>query len=386
MKLLLNLSAGIAMSFLSVFSAKGQYTVVPLSPPPSFSFADLWHFSVVRGTTDDKYVHFYVSLRVFNENSLLKVKSNTAMFTLNAGSRYFSLGDQSSLQPFETSFYDAGHLQNAISSGGLFPPGSYRMIYTLWGKAPDGAFTPLAEGESEVTVPVLWPPMLLSPGNGDTIDTSYPLLTWTPAFAGAAFHPVEYTLKMVELLPGQHAYQAMAANPSHYTEGGLLPTMLPYPPSARPLDTNKVYAWQVHAGYGGVSLGSSEIWTFLWRRRKPEQKDIPVGAYFRLSLQTQANFVRVDKAFLPVVVEERYTLPPDAPLAFRILDENKKVVGTEKDFGEALRTGFNRYLIPVCPSEGKLSLPAGRYYFECRLEKSVTLHLSFEIGKGNCNG
>jgi hypothetical protein len=361
-----------------------QYIITPIAPPPTFSFDDLWHFTVVRSITDDN-AQFYVSLRVFDGADRLRIKSNTATVSLPPGSHYYNLSNISLLQPFTTSYHDAGILQQTINSGGNFPPGTYHLVYTLYGKAADGVFTPLAEDVSEALVETLWPPMLLSPADEEIIDTRYPILTWTPAFSSSYPGQISYTLKLVELYPGQNTYQAMAANPAYFTQNNIPVTMLPYPPSAQLLDTTRTYVWQVHADAQGTQMGSSEIWSFTYAGVEPPPvKKLP-KYYFKPSVKLLPEFMSLTEAFLPIAFEERYYPSGTKSFGFNILNERKELLGTNKDFDAAIKTGFNQYLIPVCSSEGKISLPKGKYYIEILLEKKTKYYIAFQIKETHCH-
>lgn len=280
--------------FLHSKNMQAQYALTPIAPPPSFTFNDLWHFTVVRATTDNN-AQFYVSLRIFDGSNNLKIKSNTATLILPVGSHYFNLSNLSALQPFITSYYDASLLQQTVASGGNFPPGVYNLIYTLYGKSADGEFVPLTEDASQAVIEVMWPPMLLTPPDQDTIDTQYPLLTWTPAFHSAFIGQIMYDLNLVELFPGQNPYQAIQSNPTYFSQNDIPTTMQQYPPAAQTLDTGKVYAWQVHANAQGTSMGSSEVWTFTLRTPAPEEAvvPLPVQYYFTLEAQYPDRFMEI---------------------------------------------------------------------------------------------
>ena len=382
MKKKLTLLTFICLCFISIKSFS-QYVITPIAPPQTFSFNDLWHLTLVRAMADNN-TQFYISLRVFDGANQLKIKSNTAVVSLPAGSHYYNLSNISSLQPFTTSYYDAGILQQTINTGGNFPPGIYHLLYTLYGKTADGEFMPLSEDAIEAVVDVLWPPMLLSPSDGEIIETQYPILTWTPAFSSSYLGQITYTLKLVELFPGQNIYQAITANPLYFTQNNIPVTMLPYPPSAQLLDTSKTYAWQIHADAQGSPMGSSEIWSFTWKNKSKAAIPVDIKSYFKLYNKLSADFVQINTPFLPIVTEERYSPTSSLGIRFSILDERMKIVGTEKDFDAIIKAGFNKYLIPVCSSEGKISLGKGKYFLSVELEKKEKKHLAFEIKQNNC--
>ena len=365
-------------------TAEAQYTIIPSPPPPQFTFNDLWQLTVNR-TSPDAYTRFYISLRLFSGNGLLKVKSNSATVTLETGSRYYSLSNIYELQPLTTSFSDAGILQQAVSSGGMFPPGTYHIVYTLYGKSPDGDFTPLAEDAVEAVVEALWPPMLLSPANGEILTQPYPLLTWTPAFSSSYAGQIDYSLKLVQLLPGQNEFQAIQSNPAYFSAQGLPTTTLPYPAAAQLLDTGRVYAWQVHAHAGSGELGASEIWTFSLT--SPQNRPGPKGPryYIKPAQKVSPEFVRLAKAELPVALEESY-FPTVDRFRFTVRNEAMETVATDKDFDSVIKTGLNTYVVSLCSDGSRITLKKGRYILEIRTEKNGKFYIPFELEKGGtCN-
>ena len=313
-----------ATLFLVIPGLRAQYSITPVPPPPSFTFNDLWHFSVSKPGAGGQDL-FYVSLRIYGSTHTLLVKSNSATFTLSAGTRYFNLTQLADLQPFSTSYYDAPLLQQAIATGGLFPPGTYQLVYTLYGKQADGAFEPLFENTTEAVVEALWPPMLLSPPDGDTLPTPTPLLTWTPAFSSGYVGPVNYRLNLVELFSGQNAYQAIQSNPLYFSQSNLPVTMLAYPAAAQVLDTGKVYAWQVHADAGGTSLGSSEIWTFRLAVPKKDSAStdtIPL-VYMEPEAEYPATFAVLSEKKIPFKFRDCYQQDDHNLIGFALFREGE---------------------------------------------------------------
>jgi len=305
--------------------AKAQYNLMPVAPPPNFSFHDLWHFNILHSDSA-AHVQCYVSLRIFDGSDVLQVKSNSSTIYIGPGSNYYNLGNISLLQPFTTSYYGASLLQQTISSGGIFPPGTYHVAYTLYGKFADGDFMPLAEDASEVTVEAMWPPMLLSPPDGDTIDTPYPLLSWTPAFSSSYIGQITYTLNLVELFSGQNAYQAILANPPHFSQNNIPMTMLPYPAAAQMLDTSKTYAWQIHADAQGNAMGASEVWTFTYADPKTtaEIPDSVLALYYDVEPEYPSTFVITPQKKIHFKFENGYHRDADTLLSFALYKEGRE--------------------------------------------------------------
>jgi len=358
---------------------KAQYTLMPIAPPPSFSFNDLWHFNIINSDSGGN-TQFYVSIRIFDGSNVLKVKSNSGNINLSSGSNYYNLGNIALLQPFTTSYYDGSLLQQAISSGGFFPPGTYYIVYTLYGKFADGNFTPLAEDVSETTVEAMWPPMLLSPPDGDSIDTQYPLLTWTPAFSSSYTGQVTYTLRLVELFAGQNAYQAIQSNPLYFTQNNIPITMLPYPPSAQLLDTSKTYAWQVHADAMGSVMGSSEVWMFHYKNEKSTPDPVIHSVfYFTAFKNIVYDAYSIFDGNIYIQYDSEYYSGENSFLQCRLL--NSKFV--EQNNNEMLTQlpismGTNRYVINQCDLKLNKNDDEPYYYIEVTNPKHEKWHLKFK--------
>lgn len=356
-----------------------QYMLAPVVPPPNFTFNDLWQFTLVRADADNMD-RFYVSLRIFNTNSQLKVKSNTAVFDLPVGSHYYNSSNLGSLQPFSTSYYDASVLQQIVASGGLFPPGGYTIVYALYGKAADGDFAPLAEETVFINVEAMWPPMLLLPVDGDSIDTPYPLLTWAPAFSSSVTGAITYTLNMVELMGGQSPGQAITANPMYYTESGQPSTVLLYPAAAPPIDSGKTYVWQVHASSGGQFLGSSEIWTFTRIRPVVQVVQVQKKPFVEISTEGSSYFVEINDGLLRLAFDEMlYDI--DNTLTFSIYGQDGQLVADQTRLTRYVREGHNKIRISLCDNSTGFNLPKGYYRIEVLSQRGDTYRLNFYNNK-----
>lgn len=359
----------------SAMKVSAQYTITPVPPPPSFTFNDLWHFTVIRSSTD-AYNQFYVSLRIFDGQSQLKVKSNTATLNLPAGTHYYNLGNISDLQPFVTSYYDGGFLQQVISTGGVFPAGTYNMVYTLYGKAADGEFEPLFEDNYQAVVEAMWPPMLLSPLDGDTIETQYPVLTWTPAFSSSYFGLITYTLTLKEVFPGQNKFQAFQSNPVYFSENNIPVTMLNYPGGAQALDTGHTYVWQVQAEGSGSDMGSSEIWEFSIGEPEPEPIDSVRKVYFEITRTVSSHYVVIRDGVLRIKFEERH-YDIDEKLMYKIFDSNRQLVADQTQLTKYSQQGNNLFSISLCDNSTGFNLAKDNYTIEIRSQKGSRFYLNF---------
>lgn len=137
---------------------------------------------------------------------------------------------------------------------GSVPPGEYTYWVLVKGDGTGG-------DTAKVTVSPSTPPRLVSPRDRSSLSGLVPRFQWTapaPAVRG-----VTYELRIVEVLPGQSKFEAMATVRPWFDRRGIGGKTFSYPRSARPLVPRKRYAWQVKAVSGGAVIGTSEIWEFL---------------------------------------------------------------------------------------------------------------------------
>jgi len=109
------------------------------------------------------------------------------------------------------------------------------------------------------------PPYLIGPLDEAALTTGNPIFQWTPLQVPPSFH-LSYVVRVSEILAGQSAEQALAANIPVF-ETASNSTTLEYPVTAQPLTEGKSYAWRVQAldqnGYAAsANAGRSDIWTF----------------------------------------------------------------------------------------------------------------------------
>lgn len=243
---------------------RAQYFITAVSPPPFFTHDDLWNLSITRSNMNDTYAQFYVGLRIYTTSGVLEVKTNSSPLALTGTLTLVNISNIGDVQPFTIHYYNATVLQQVIASGGLFPPGSWNVDFTLYGRPGDGEFTELASYGYPLIVDAFWPPMLLSPADGDTVQVANPVLTWTPAFSSSYGGNITYNLKVAPVFYGQTPQQAITANIPLYTENAIPMPLQIYPNTAQSLDTNNHYAWQVEGFAGNMSLGTSEVWSFCF--------------------------------------------------------------------------------------------------------------------------
>lgn len=312
----------ILIIFLNSLQGYSQYSITAFSPPPQFTHDDLWNLTVTRANLNDGFSQFTIGLRIFNSSNQLEVKTNSAIIALNTNSFSVNLANISTVKPFTIAYYNGTVLQQVISNGGLFPSGVYNIQFFLTGKPSDGDFIELANFTMQVTVDAVWPPLLVSPYDNDTINTTTPTLIWTPAFSSSFTDFIYYNVDLVEVLAGQSKEQAILRNKKIYS-GNMLPSTFHLVES--PLNIDKTYAWRVKASLGSLEL-YSQIWVFKIPL-SPINFNIPDNGYVELTPTPGAFIYLAKNNKLFVRYDEEYNLPSThANLQYKIYDYKGRVI------------------------------------------------------------
>jgi hypothetical protein len=133
-------------------------------------------------------------------------------------------------------------LRQQIRRTGALPEGSYTLTIEA---LPDDAFITTLPSTSVFIVEYAQPPLILTPPDGATVAQAYPVFAWTPVI-GPTTLPLNYDVRLVELLPDQTPRQALEANRA-YVEQTVQATTFVYGPQQLPLTPGRTYVWQVTA-------------------------------------------------------------------------------------------------------------------------------------------
>lgn len=195
-----------------------------------------------------------------------------------------------------------------------------------------------------VEVTPLSPPILLSPENGSSVSTNYPLLIWlSPAPINNGMN-VLYDLKLVELSSNQTAYDAIQRNFAVFEDHNLHATNLQYPVNAIKLEEGKSYAWKILAKtFDGTFIGETEVWTFKYSLTLQQNEGIADDDYVEIANSTLSNnYIEVSK-FLRFTYKEEYL---GGTLLFKVTEmmDNKDI----KISDEFLKkTGDNKFTLKL---------------------------------------
>jgi hypothetical protein len=149
----------------------------------------------------------------------------------------------------------SGKVGDALDESGHLPDGSYEVCVDITNiRSVTGQTAP----DVPQCLPILAlfpkPPSLQFPVNGSVVSVPNPVFQWTPVVSRLG-QVLTYWFRMVEILPGQTALQAIEANRSIYENLFSSVNTFPYPASAPFLLEGRVYAWRIQALYP-VSSGS----------------------------------------------------------------------------------------------------------------------------------
>lgn len=286
-----------------------------------------------------------------------------------------------SLQPGQIQTASVVYGSNAqagyVQSQHQLPSGIFRHCITVFGPGGEPQDEFCQEIESSATSFL----NLVSPFDGDTLDTPTPILNWTHSESFSLLAPGEsFSIVLVKMNTDQNPEAAVLANVPYYTINNVLRHDLQYPFDAPALKAGETYAWQVqkYAAAGQGVIAKSEAWKFTVRTEKivPDQK------YAVLKRKPDAGyyFAANDKIFFRF--DEPYA---GTKLACRILDEkqheilpvmeNEEKSENGSESGNLKSTGYNRYEMDL----SVYRLKTGYYYLEVVNEKKDKYILKFYV-------
>ncbi|GIV45861.1 MAG: hypothetical protein KatS3mg036_0679 [Ignavibacterium sp.] len=200
--------------------------------------------------------------------NLISISANPV--TILSNTKLISLSD--------ASFSDNDY-ENKIRQTGRLLEGVYTACLTM-----ENSFGTILASNicSDFTIVYPAAPQLIFPVNNDSLENNvnYPTFQWTPVIVPPAYQ-IRYTLRIVEILPGQVPSQAINANIPVYENNQIQLNSFTYPIDALPLQSGKKYAWQVQAldQYGfppSTNRGKSEIFTFVKKKIKLQTVQNPI--------------------------------------------------------------------------------------------------------------
>lgn len=253
------------------FVLRGQVIISP-NPTPygTIGLDQIWLVNLFN--TQPQPIEVYMTATLEDSKHGILLNATTPVFKILAGSNRPTFS--SSGVKIE---YGKGKITQVLRSSGRLPYGQYVLCYRLYSANSNDL---IAEFCQEETASPLSPPELANPYDGESIQTTLPLLIWRPPFPPGTI-PIEYTIRLVEIKPKQKTMEALEKNIPLLNRRGIASTNLPYPPEAPKLEVGKSYAWQIIAHAGGFSLGSTEVWSFKVVKEETESLLLATDTFFR---------------------------------------------------------------------------------------------------------
>lgn len=264
----------------AVFS---QSLVISFQNQANSRVSDLWHLKVQN--PGEKPVDMWFEVQI-KQNSYMVYAARTEVVRV---SNTLTILNQFSLNLLSQEF-GSPELDDFISSTGQLPAGQYNGCL----KAYVGT-SEISRICKEMKVDLLSPPTLVYPYNQQNISTLTPSLSWLPPIP-SSIQGISYSLKLVEILAGQTANEAVLRNAPLVWSENLERNMLPYPADGQSLEFGKKYAWHVEAFVGNYSMGKSQVWEFTPSQKQAKVEErISAQAYFDLNRQENPGELAIVK-------------------------------------------------------------------------------------------
>lgn len=277
------------LSFIiGFFSELSGQVVLNLQLPPAgvTMKSQLWNILLINAENIEKQIRIeIVCTEIGTNRRVFTAVSNT--FSIGKGGKQLQAMD---ISPVVYTVNNAAYNIDTRQEGFL-PVGTFDMCYNLLQLGKEGWEPAGSECESIVVEPIS-PPILVSPGDSDRLETSRPMFSWIPPAPQELFLNLSYDWLITEVRQSQNPDDAIQKNIPVLRQSFLQTTNMLYPPSVPALDTGKIYAWQVTALNGTSVVAKSEIWTF---RIGDNQEIVGLAAgqqsYTRLKKLQDASYV-----------------------------------------------------------------------------------------------
>jgi len=166
--------------------------------------------------------------------------------------------------------YQNKEIKDMLRRTGSVPSGNYNICITVY-SYPDNerlGDTCISHNVNNLTIPIL-----ISPLNKSLVSDGLPVFNWMPPSPVKASQRITYSLRIVEILSRQTAFDAMLSNPAWYEKKDLTSTISVYSIASRNFVEGSRYAWKVKAFLDGTFINESEVWEFNYSKKGLEAPD-----------------------------------------------------------------------------------------------------------------
>ncbi|MBG9377041.1 hypothetical protein I5907_12420 [Panacibacter sp. DH6] len=269
---------------LFITASAGAQISMTLQVPPEglIQKPQLWNFVVANGLSSQTQVKVTMTMK--------DAVTNDPIMTGTSGSVYVSTG-ATVLTAMELAPIQYDYLSPRVTDidpNGFLPIGNFTVCYKLYASGHIG-FDEVSEECINVYVEPLSPPLLSLPFDGSEEEINMPQFSWIPPAPLNMFNNLSYDFLLVEVGQGQTPQEAIQQNMPVYTVSNHPDIFINYPSSGTPLDTGKMYAWQVIANNNNDHVGQSEVWTFKVRPDSIITTNIPKLSFVKLSKNLDAS-------------------------------------------------------------------------------------------------
>lgn len=239
-----------------LFTVRSQVIINLQLPPAGLQLkSQLWNMALINSETNAISIKIDMVITDISTGQVV-LSGNTGSILLPPGTKQVQVTD---VMPVQYNILNTSYNVDA-NPNGFIPLGTFNVCYSVL-KNSHEVVSKIAEECETVTVEPVSPPFLTLPDDLSVLHENRPLFTWLPPAPINLFGSLSYEFKLVELSLNQTASDAIQSNlpvlMSNVTE-----PLLQYPFSSSPLDTAKVYAWQVKALNNRIAVSNSEIFSF----------------------------------------------------------------------------------------------------------------------------
>jgi hypothetical protein len=257
-------------------------------PPNQLRATDLWKAIIVNASRSPVHVTLSGTLEVRGEGIVVSGKSQ--LLSIPPGTKMITYED---VKNGDVNF-KSGKWSEAFYKTGKAPSGDYTICIVA--KAEDGRELSSSCIDQNITIENAdnISPLLVSPADGSTQNINAPVLfTWMlPSVKpGDDF---TYKIRITEILGNQSPQEALTQNPAWFERDAVKTKMFQYPVSAKKLEGNKRYSWNVQlvdkTGKGiGDNGGKSEPFSFDIAPQNGNKKSLSMPAPVDTLTSTAAN-------------------------------------------------------------------------------------------------
>ncbi len=281
-------------------SAQDRFVSVSVTPPPpnQLTIPDLWKVTIV--SAGDEQLALFLRGTVTEATDGVILTGTSSPIEVPPGGVPVMVTARD-LEPIDIDAADSRYERIVLRTGGA-PAGSY--LYCVEAVHLESGEV-LGDDCMEVMVDPSTPPEIITPADGDELETPYPVFAWTEAMPPGT----SYGLRVHPVMDDQQPSEAIAVNPAWFEMFGLESSTLAYPVDAQPLEPG-LYVAQVLSLTGDHVLTRSE--PVLFELLSTDADDL-VGIADRRAVPDDPDLIPTDRQLIHCHLENHsFLLPGDA--------------------------------------------------------------------------